>query len=265
MAGIVLLREMMQTRFMIQSLTGRFTDCLERCKANGDTVDLNGCRLGPDCANIMYRYYPTVDFCNSEDDYLDSVLKSNCEAARQTPEEYEELDLTGANDLDIFMTLVNSLPTGAKYNPKVSLSNVCNKAVLILLIMSRPDVEFDIRSCAADIFEFVRDLWVSSAEHHDEYWELIAPNITVRSVNENGLYGNQDYGFMKERDFIRARKVLPIEFGNSQIIKLDAGQRVSDEWYAVVEKCLNVFDTANQTKRIPGKTVKDFLTFREDG
>ena len=130
--------------------------------------------------------------------------------------------------------------------------------------MTRPDIVFDITSCAADIFEFVRDLWISSSEHHDVYQELIAPNITTRVCDENGKYGNPDYGFMNEHDFIRMRKVLPIEFGNTQIIKLDANQQVSEEWRAVVEKCLNVFDTATKTKRVAGKTVKDFLTFRED-
>jgi hypothetical protein len=107
-------------------------------------------------------------------------------------------------------------------------------------------------------------LWLSSAEHHDEYWELIAPNTTLRTANENGLYGDRSYGFMKEYDFIRSRMVLPLEFGNSQIIKLDEGQAVSDEWISVVEKCVGFFDTAKQSRRIPGKTVKDFLTFRED-
>lgn len=264
MAGVVLLRDMMNTRFMIQSLTKRFTDCLEQCKANGDTVDLNGCRLGPDCARIMFSYYDTLDFCNTEDSYLDGVLKNNCEAARQKLEEYEPLDLSKATTLDTYLDLVGSLPKGAKYNPAVNLGSSTSKATLILLIMTRPDIEFDIRSCAADIFEFVRDLWISSSEHHDVYQELIAPNITTRVCDENGKYGNPDYGFMNEHDFIRMRKVLPIEFGNTQIIKLDANQQVSEEWRAVVEKCLNVFDTATKTKRVAGKTVKDFLTFRED-
>lgn len=262
--GVVLLRELMGTRYMIQSLTQRFTNCLEKCRQEGNAVDLNGCRFGPDCASIMYRYYPILDFCNSEDEYLDSILKGNCEAARQQPVDYEEIDLTRANDLNVFMSLVGTIPNGARLCPKVSLSSICSKATLVMLIMARPDVEFDIRSCAADIFEFVRDLWLTSAEHHDEYWELITPNTTVRAVNGDGLYGDRSYGFMKERDFIRARTVLPIDFGNSQIIKLDEGQRVSDEWIGVVEKCVNVFDTAKTSRRIPGKTVKDFLTFRED-
>lgn len=264
MAGVVLLREMMGTRYMIQSLTLRFTNCLDKCKENGYTVDLNGSRLGPDCARIMFKYYADIDFCNSEDEYLDGILKDNCETARMQVEAYPTLDLTKACTVDHYLGLVETLPNGAKYKPIVNMGSIFSKSVLILLIMTRPDIEFDLESCSADIFDFVRDLWISSAEPHDAYYELIVPNITTCFRNEDGRFGCRDYGFMKEHDFIRMRKVLPVEFGNSQIIKLDEDSRVSDEWYAVVEKCLNVFDTATKSRRTPGKTLKDFLTFRED-
>jgi hypothetical protein len=262
--AVVLLRELMNTRYMIQSLTQRFENCLEQCKRNGDTVDLSGCRLGPECANKMRAYYATLDFCNTEDEYLDAMLKNNCEAARQILDSYEVLNLEKVNSLDTFFDLVKTIPQNAKLEPKISFTNVRSKVTLIMLIMARPDIEFDIRKCAADIFDFVREFWISSSEHHEQYSELVAPDITTRAVNEKGLYGDMSYGFTDEYKFIRQRKVLPIEFGNSQIIVLDKNQQVSEEWRGTVEKCLNMFKTSKKQNRIPGKTVKDFLTFRED-
>ncbi len=265
MKQVVPLSSVMGTRYIINSLTQRFTNCMIDAEKNGYTVDVAGCRFGPDCVAIMFRYYKTVDFCNSEDEYLDSVLKNNCATARQQLETYPTLDLRNATEIGIFLNLANELSRGSKVCPQVNLADIRSKAVLVMLIMARPDIEWDIRSCAVDIFGFVRDLWISNAEHHGMYQELIAPDITVRTENENGLYGDRSYGFFKEREFIRSRQVLPIEFGNSQIIVLDENTRVPDEWIDVVEKCVNVFNAAKQVKRVPGKTVKDFLTFREDG
>ena len=254
----------MGTRYIIQSLTKRFTECLEMCKVNGYTVDLNGCRLSPDCASIMYGYYESVDFCNSENEDLDKILKSNCEAARQVLEEYPTLDITGVKDLDKVIELAQTLPNGAKYKPMLKLSDIKSKASLVLLIMMRPDIEFDIRECAADVFSFVREIWISSATAHDTYQELIAPNITTREKTSNGTFGSNSYGFFKEYHFIRCRQVLPIEFGNSQIIKLGDKEGPDEEWLGVINKCIDILEVPKETKRIAGKTVKDFLTFRED-
>lgn len=264
MGQVVKLSDLMGTRFIINSLTQRFTNCMKSAEENGYTVDMCGCRFGPDCTSIMYNYYKTVDFCNSEDEYLDSVIKNNCTTARQQLEEYPKLDLKSVGSIKTFFDLVDSLDKDAKICPEVDLTSVQSKAILVMLIMARPDIEWDIRSCAADIFSFVRDLWISNAGHHTKYWELIAPNITMREEQESGLYGDRNYGFFKEREFIRLRQVLPVEFGTTNIIVLDEKTVVGDEWLDVVDKCINMFSIAEQSKRLPGKTVKDFLTFRED-
>jgi hypothetical protein len=263
MAETIMLKVRMGTRFMINSLNLRLTRILEECKENGNTLDLNGCRFGPTCATLLSRYYSTVDLCNSESVYLDGILKNNCLAARATYDEYESLDLRNASELNTYLRLAEELPAGACYKPDMALSDPWSRATLILLIMTRPDIEFDIRSCGADVFEFVRDAWLSSAEHHEMYYERVGVDITVRQVTSDGLYGDEYSGFKNERDFIHERKVLPYEFGNSQIIKLSKDDRVSDEWLPVVQKCLDLFQHTAEAQRVPGKTVKDFLTFRE--
>ena len=126
------------------------------------------------------------------------------------------------------------------------------------------DWEFDISRCATDIFDFVRESWLSSAKSHDSYYELNAPHVQLVKRNKDGKFGDDSYGYMSEDIFIRRRIVVPAEFGNSQIIVLDENIEVDEEWMPVVEKCMNTVDmlTASEN-RVPGKTLKNYLTFRE--
>lgn len=262
--AVVKLSELMGTRYIINTLRLQFSNAIETAIANGSTVDLSGCRFGPDCASDLRKYYDKVDFINTEDSMLNAMLQNNCSASRQVLPDYTELDLTKVDGLNTYLTLVNTIPENAQIVPKLALSDIKARATLILLIMSRPDVDFDINHCATDIFDFVRDMWIIKAQHHESYYELVAPNICVRNQNAEGLYGHDSYGFMPERSFVTMKQVLPTEFGNAQIIKLDASQKVSDEWYGVVDKAISCLEKEKEKVRMHGKTVKDFLTFKED-
>ena len=261
MATIKLMDEL-GTRYIINSLSGALSTVLQSASVNGDTVDLYGCRLGPDAALTIKGYYKTVDFVNTEDPYLDGVLKNNCVRSREEPEEYEVLDLQNVRSIEVYLNLAKELPTGARLKPVVSLSKLIDKVTLILLIMTRPDIEFDIRSCASDIYDYVRDAWLSSASHHDKYYELIPPDTVLRLPDENGYFGCIGYGFQRETSFIRNRQVLPWEFGNTPIIEIGRGS-VSEEWRPVVEKCLDSFESS-YAERKSGKVLRNLLTFREE-
>lgn len=264
MTNTVLLKDLMNTCYMINALNGRFTNVLNKCIDDNVTVDLAHCRFGPSCALILKEYYGKVDFCNSEDNNLDKLLKDNNLTAKTIIEDYPILSIKGIEDISTYIDMVNDLPMNSKYTIELGLTSAVDKATLVLLMMTRPDIEYDLRSCSMDVFDFVRDMWVSSAEHHNSYYELIAPNVVRRNPNAQGKFGDDTYGWYQEDYFIRNRKVLPVEFGNTQIIKLDSSSTVSDEWFPVVEKCLNLFETImKKNERVPGKTLRNFLTFRE--
>lgn len=260
MGNTVLLKDLMNTRFIINSLSGRFLSVLKRAHNEGLELDLRECRFGPECASIMRSWYDKVDFKNTEDENADYILKANMEAARYEYEQYELLDIKKGITLGEVMELIKTLPTGAKYNVKINLTDIVCKAAIAMIIMARPDITYDIRGCASDIFDFVRDSWIASAEHHESYYELIAPHIVRRDCN-NEFYGSDDSGWIRESSFIRSRRVLPVEFGNSQIIKLGSG--TLEEWKGVAERCLEVFESRVKKQRIKGKTVKNFLKVRE--
>lgn len=259
----VKLYEEMGTRYMINCLTGRFASVIERFEP-GTEFDLAECRFGPHCANKLRTYYNKYKFINTEDARLNRLLQNNTEAAQQVITPYEVLSFDKCNTIDCYLDLAKSLPQGSKYEVQLDFSNICNIATIVLLIMTRPDIEFDVRGCAGSIFDFVRDMWVSSAEHHESYYELRLPDvITTKCVD--GKYGNEFVGYLDEYTYIHNKPVLPTEFGNSQIVKLDKGVGVSQEWKPTVEKCIGVFEKkAAQSKRKPGRTLINYLQFREE-
>lgn len=260
--AVIKLAEALGTRYVINALTGAQVAFLNSQIGTGNVIDLAGCKMGPDSVAALRQYYATIDFQNSEDEYLDFILKSNCARDREPVNEYEHLDLVNVRSLDRFMDLVNSLPQGAQYTADVNLAQTLDKVTLILLIMARPDITFDIRSCASDVYDYVRDVWLTTAESHDKYYELIPPDTVLRERREDGTFGCGWYGYQREQMFVRNRIVLPWEFGNTPIIKLDASQQVSKEWRPVVEKCLDAFNQPYAARK-PGKVLRNLLTFRE--
>lgn len=259
----LLLSEVMGTKYIINALDKLFRDTLTKYKGSDVVLDLAHCRLGPDCSIIMREFYDSVQFCNSEDPKLDALLKNNNLYYTEQIEEWETLTVRGVESLDFYFDLARTLPTGGQYKIDCSLDQAMDKAIVVLLIMTRPDINFDIRQCCADIFDFVRDAWLSSNGTHEKYQELKAPNIIIRDVDENK---NVDLGFegsIKEEYFVRQRICLPIEFGSAQIIKLDSDEGVDDEWYGVADKCISIFESS-EVVSMPGKVLRNLLTFREE-
>lgn len=256
------LYEAMETRYIINSLDGRLDTILNKCSEEGVILDFAECRFGPHCAGILTKYYGKINMINTEDSNLNKLLGYNYLAVTEEIDEYEKLNIANTTNMAVFANLVNELPEG-KYTPILNPTSLRDRATLILLILARPDCEFDIRNYASDIFDFVRDVWVTNAEHHKSYYELHAPNITVVNADSNNLYADEFYNPQKEESYIRNKNVLPFEFGNSQIVKLD-GSGVPNEWKSVVNKCLKVFETPIKPKRKKGKVIKNYLTLREE-
>lgn len=260
----MLLCEKMGTKFIINALSMRFRRCLDEAATSGVEYDLAGCRFGPECADLLKDYYDRVNFCNTEDSYLDGLLKNNMDYKRNPPEEYELLTIRNMRSLDDYFDLAENLPQGGQFKVDCSLTSIADRSILVLLIMTRPDLELDIRQCSHDVFTYVRDSWLSVAEHHDKYYELIPPDVlVVEKQPDSDYYGRPSYGLQREQAFIRNRLVLPYEFGNSQIITLDQSIKVSQEWRLTVEKCIDAFEMANMSHK-PGKVLRNILTFRED-
>ena len=251
------------TRYIINCLEERFRMAVTRYP-EGTEFDLAGCKFGPNCANRLRQFYSRYKFINSTDAKLDKLLKNNVDAATRVYDTYEQLTFSKCDSLEYYVNLARTLPQGGKYELCIDMSDNCNIASAVLLIMTRPDIEYDIRGCSSRIFEFVRDMWLSSYEHHESYYELKLPNV-VRVDNCNGKYGTEFSNKLDENTFVQNKLVLPVEFGNSQIITLDKGIGVSNEWRPTVEKCIKTFtDKEKRSKKKRGKVLADYLQFREE-
>lgn len=261
--GIIYLRDVMETRYIINALAMRFRRCMDDAIANGNTVDLAGCRFGPDCANMLNEYYDKVPMQNSEEPECDAIIKNNIEYKTGAIEEYEPLVIDHVDGADVFLDLYNNLPQGGQYKVECSLIDIKCRATLVLLIMTRSDLELDIRQCASDVYDFVRNTWLGVAEHHDKYYELLAPNTVIREMTEDGYFGDRSYGYQKEQTFIRNRIVLPFEFGNTQLVNLGQSEQMQNEWQYTAEMCLKVLQPVTNERR-SGKVLRNLLTFRED-
>lgn len=262
MSNTIVLREVMGTRYIINALVDDFYKVIQMCKTNNLVCDVSLCRFGPDAVYAMSSEYKNVEFVNLEEPELNKILQNNREFVNAEYEAYPPFEIPTNVKLDWVVEQIQKLPTG-KYEPAIASENIYQRAALCLLIMARPDIEFDVRKYSTDLFTFVRGAWLRDPQHHDSYYELIAPNILRQDVSEDNLYGSMTGRRMEERDYINSRMVVPYEFGNSQIVKL--GGTPDKEWVPVVIKCikfLNETDAVQQRKR--GRTCRNHLTFRGD-
>lgn len=258
----VMLYEKLGTRYPIDTIDLLLSRTLRECVDNGDVVDLAQCRFGPKCAQVLNEFYDKLQFINTELPEWDIILQNNMEATTTVYEEYEPIKLLVTDDIPALINWIKTVPVG-KYRPEINLTDIRYRAVLTLLIMARPDIEFDIRRTATDIFDFVRDAWVNSAKEHDTYWILRAPDIELLKL-QNGVF-TDSIGMTYNRDILmRDYKVLPAEFGNAQIITFTS--KVSDEWMPVLDKCIRILTTSNSKKkgRVRGKVVRNFVAVRKE-
>lgn len=260
--GTIMLYEKLGTRYPIDTINLRLTRTLQECVVNGDVVDLAQCRFGPKCAQVLNEFYDKLKFVNTELPEWDIILQNNMEAATVVYDEYEPLKLFITDDIPALINWIKSVPVG-KYRPEVNLTDIRYRAVLTLLIMARPDIELDIRRTATDIFDFVRDAWVNSSKPHDAYWILRAPDIELLNLT-NGVFVDS-IGVTYDRDVLmRDYKVLPAEFGNSQIITF--ASKVSDEWTPLLDKCVSILTAQSNTRKgkVRGKVVSNFVAVRKE-
>lgn len=264
------LKDIMETKYIINALYKRFTDVMEYAVENKVVIDLADCKFGPICAGKLRSYYDKVDFINSTDKVLDNILKHNMESVRLKDDEGEYIEfLFNKNDEDVILdeviVLINQLPRNLKFKVNISLVNIKQRAALILLILARPDLEFDIRQCSDDIYRLVRDTWLNNPyrANHNSYLELRGKDTVQVDKQEDGKFhiDNEKYDELR---LVENRLVIPVEFGSSQIVKLD-GSGVPDEWSNTVETLLDLLEREeDKKKRLPGKILKNYLKTREE-
>lgn len=254
------------TKYMIPAISNRIINVMQTAYDTNAIIDLAGAKFNPAVIDSIESnwLFSKLTFINSTDPEADAILKNNLEVRTRVYDEYPELQLSSFESIDSVIDFIQEhrQTTGEQY--KLTAQQFCNYeyAVASLLIMALPNIEFDIRKCVMQIFDFVREQWCISGKHHESYLEVIQPNI--RTVNqENGLYDG-----LSEDWFINRRIVLPRDFGTKELISFTGNVGVDEEWSSVAEKIYNTFDDATKTEEdneeIRSVPLMNYLTLRKE-
>ena len=247
------------TKYIIESMEGKFRNILHEAAKNGDTVDLCFAKLCPSCAAELRNYYGKVELINSVDAELDSILKQNTVNSQQVKEVYPNLPIPKDPTFKAWMQAVKELPKGSQWTVNLVSNSEAVVAYVVLLILKRPDIEWDIAGCMQYLYDFVVDEWRIHAVQHTNYIEFYNRAVIPLAVDGNGKLGTALRGIAPVRQYIDMHAVLPADFGSVDCVKFDGDQPVG-EWRDVVHKCVR----ALTSKSIGVKHLANYLKLRKE-
>ena len=258
--SVIYVRDILETKYITNAMARKFDAALTNLYKPGDVVDLAGCKFGPEAAVIISQKYPYVDFRNSEDEELDKILKNNTRIKRSVAvEPYEKVDFTKIKNYQDLLELSKTIPQGAKIEPVVSGDVPKPLAALILLMLTRTDIEYDIYYVGSFIGEYICDEWRFIAEDHDTYIEFTQPGFRILEVDEYGCIGPIGKKKVPKDIYINQHLVLPGNFGSYDITaNTTESGKYSGEYSGIISKCIKEL-TAKQAVK---KTLLSMLQYR---
>lgn len=244
---MVLLSEAIGTKYIINKIDKRLRVTLE--SLIGQEVDLSGCRFGPECADILKTFYGKITFRNTEDKDLDELLQYNRNLILNPEEEWEILDFGKVVSKDTWFEDIPKIPTG-KYLIKIDRSDIIQECLLILMIMARPDIEYDLSECMADITSIISKNVDINEFKEDKVYITKAPYIELIDKSEIDRY---------------SVGVIPACFGRDKMIafdgskpKLPAGFEPLLEWIDII-----MTRSSNVTEKEEKVDITEFLQMRD--
>lgn len=235
----IMVKYELETKYIINSMVGKFSNLFKRAMELNLPVDLSDCKLGPDCASELRKYYGKVKIINSTDEVLNKILNDNTEAALITSyAPYPEMVFPTRITIETLMQYIQDTKDGAQLHPTVMTGESKKLAFLTLFIMIRPDVDVDIHDCAIALYDYISSDWELCRVSHDKYIQFMRPDWCIIECN-NGIMGTPYTGYMSEDLYISKYDVLPYDFGTKMLLEEDEAGRPSGEWRNVINKCMN--------------------------
>ena len=204
----VLLKNVIGTSYMIDAISLLFKNTLDSLVNSTEAVDLSGTRFGPRCAAILCDYYDKIKFINTEDPALNELLEHNNKVAENPPEEWEDLNIEDICDVD-YLERIKNIPTG-KYNIKLDKTHRIHSVLVVLILLSRPDLSLDLSECSALVSDLINNnINIQDFEDEDKCYIVEPPNI-----------------MLVDKASVRYDKVirLPECIGKERIINLDTNK-----------------------------------------
>ena len=244
---MVLLSEAIGTKYIINKIDKRLRVTLEGLV--GQEVDLNGCRFGPECADILKTFYDKITFRNTESKELDDLLKYNRDLILNPEEEWEVLDFDKVVTKDNWFNDIPKIPTG-KYLIKIDRSDIIQECLLILTIMARPDIEYDLSECMADITSIVSKNVDINEFNEDKVFVTKAPYIELVDKSEIDRY---------------SVGVIPACFGRDKMIAFDGSKPKLPAGFEPLLEWINTIMTRSTNANLKEEKVDitEFLQMRD--
>jgi hypothetical protein len=249
------------TRYIIDALFMKFRSYVESAINDGNQIDIANAKFGPKCGSVVQDKVGSGVFLDSKNEEINHILEHNCAIKNTHYEEYEELEITGTSREGL-KKLIASLPKGAKLSlPAISYSERAY-AFFTLLILQRPDIEWDISICSKNLFDFIRSKWLISGGRrpHKKYIEVIGSALVERSVGIAKRVILDGGKFESETSFVNNHTCLPAEFSSDKLLQISPNGEVTGEFAPVFTRCWDILDIP--TIHVP--SIEDHLTFRRN-
>lgn len=244
---MVLLSEVIGTKYIINKINKRLRLTLDSLVDKDDDVDLAGCKFGPECAVILSKYYDRINFRNTEDKELDDMLQYNRNLILHPEEEWQELDFDKVVRKETWFEDIPKIPTG-KYLIKINTADIVQECLLILMIMARPDIEYDLSNCMADIMGFV------------------SKRIDLDDFKDDKFYITKSpYVILVDRDSIDRNSISPVPecFGRDKMISFDGTEATLPHGFSYLITCIDEIVTKyTEVKKEEEVDIRKFLQVR---
>jgi hypothetical protein len=200
LAEIIRLRDLLKTRYVISTHQAGLDAALTSFLGKGVTVDLCECKLSPECAGVIRRFYGRVKFIDSANEHQNAYLEHNAKAVNENAEVREHIPI--GKDIVSLMQYIKDMKEDVVYDVKHwDDSPVGMQAFVILVMLARPEIKIDVMKKAKSVFETIRQHWVYGAYEHDSYLELVGAGYG------KGIIGS--YSAMVKRDVVNGEVYVP--------------------------------------------------------
>lgn len=240
------------TKYAISALAGRVDRTLARlCEQPDAVIDLAGVKFGPSSERKLRNYYGKCIFIDSENQEQNDILEHNRKVITEPEPEWPVLNFKTMklpDKIEGYPEWTKTIPAG-EYKPEVDLTSMRQKCALIFLILSRPDIDFDLCDCLHDIAHIV-DSYVSiEALPEEDIYAVTLPTVKV----------------MKKSKFREGNMFLPITFGTAKVLSFDdATVKYYTEYDRLLEFVCDELDLTEEQKETEYPMIEDFLKMRSE-
>lgn len=275
----VLLRKELGTQYLTTYFSNDILKLFEEYKNHyietGEkvTVDISKCKFNPENHYSLIKYCDYVDFIDSENPIIDSILQHNKNVSKMR-------QLIGDNIIQIenipheldpkeILTYLNKLDPKKIYRLK-SFNELNGRSpdvsILIAILISclHPEIQIDLTEQTSNYFRIFKKFWTySECIKRDSYnlqWQNNIIKITAIKVDNEGnnIFYVPGTGEIREDILNKSYNVIPFDFGTKTLQELREDLELKDIFEDAAKELTRI-----ASKKERKKKLKDELSVLE--